>query len=257
MSEDLLYSEDDRVATITFNRPAARNAMTWDMYEGLRAACERINASGHIRVAILRGAGGKAFVAGTDITQFLTFETAEDGLAYERRIEAVLDAVERVRVPTIAAIDGYAVGGGLGIAACCDLRVCTSGAKFGLPVARTLGNCLSMRSYARLVDLIGSARALRLVYSASFIPAADALAAGLASEVVPDGRLDERLRELSEELCARAPLTMWATKEAVRRIRDSRLPDGDDLIAACYGSDDFREGVRAFTDKRPPQWQGK
>jgi enoyl-CoA hydratase/carnithine racemase len=258
MSEnDLLYEEKDRVATITFSRPGARNAMTWDMYDGLRQACERINASDHIRVAVLRGAGGKAFVAGTDITQFLTFETAEDGLAYERRIEAVLDALEGVRVPTIAAIDGYAVGGGLGISATCDLRICTSGAKFGLPVARTLGNCLSMRSYARLVDLIGSARALRLVYSASFISADEALAAGLATEVVPDGDLDTRVQELGEELCTRAPLTMWATKEAVRRIRDSRLPDGDDLIAACYGSDDFHEGVRAFTEKRPPQWRGK
>lgn len=257
MSDDLLYEEKDQVATITFNRPAARNAMTWDMYEGLRAACERINASDHIRVAVLRGAGGKAFVAGTDITQFLTFETAEDGLAYEARIEAVLDALERVRVPTIAAIDGYAVGGGLSISAACDLRICTSGAKFGLPVARTLGNCLSMRSYARLVDLIGSARALRLVYSAGFVSAEEALAAGLATEVVPDGDLGRRVREWSEDLCSRAPLTMWATKEAVRRLRESRLPDGNDLVAACYGSADFREGVRAFTEKRAPQWQGK
>lgn len=257
MSDDLLYEEKDQVATITFNRPAARNAMTWDMYEGLRAACERINASERIRVAVLRGAGGKAFVAGTDITQFLTFETAEDGLAYEARIEAVLDALERVRVPTIAAIDGYAVGGGLSISAACDLRICTSGAKFGLPVARTLGNCLSMRSYARLVDLIGSARALRLVYSAGFVSAQEALAAGLATEVVADGDLGPRVREWSEDLCSRAPLTMWATKEAVRRLRESRLPDGNDLVAACYGSADFREGVRAFTEKRAPQWQGK
>jgi enoyl-CoA hydratase/carnithine racemase len=253
---DLLFEEQGQVATITFNRPGARNAMTWEMYDGLVTACERINASEDIRVAVLRGAGGKAFVAGTDITQFLQFETAEDGLAYERRIEAVLDRLEQVRVPTIAVIDGYAVGGGLGLAAACDIRICTPEAKFGLPVARTLGNCLSMRTYARLVDLVGSARALHLIYTASFIPADEALAVGLATEIVT-ADLDARVRELCEELCSRAPLTMWATKQAIRRLRDSRLPNGEDLVAACYGSDDFHEGVRAFLEKRPPQWHGK
>jgi enoyl-CoA hydratase/carnithine racemase len=253
---ELLFEQEGQIATITFNRPQARNAMTWGMYEGLVAACEQINASEDIRVAVLRGAGDKAFVAGTDIKQFLEFQTAEDGLVYERRIEAVLDKLEQVRVPTIAVIDGYAVGGGLGIAASCDLRICTPAAKFGLPVARTLGNCLSMRTYARLVDLVGSARALHLIYTASFIPADEALAVGLATEVVT-ADLDARVRELCEELRGRAPLTMWASKQAVRRLRDSRLPNGEDLVAACYGSDDFHEGVRAFVEKRPPQWRGK
>jgi len=253
---NLRFEEQGQVATVTFNRPEARNAMTWEMYDGLVAACERIDASEDIRVAVLRGAGGKAFVAGTDITQFLQFQTAEDGLAYERRIEAVLDRLEQVRVPTIAVVDGYAVGGGLSLAAACDMRICTPGAKFGLPVARTLGNCLSMRTYARLVDLVGSARALHLVYTAGFIPADEALAAGLATEIVT-ADLDARVRELCAELSGRAPLTLWATKQAVRRLRDSRLPNGEDLVAACYGSDDFHEGVRAFVEKRPPRWRGK
>ena len=252
---DLLFEERGSVATVTFNRPKARNAMTWEMYEGLVSACERIDASSEVRVAVLRGAGGKAFVAGTDITQFLDFRTAEDGLAYERRIESVLDRLEQVRVPTIAAIDGYAVGGGLGISAACDLRICTPEAKFGLPIARTLGNCLSMRTYARLVDLVGSARALHLIYTAGFVGADEALAAGLASEVVPD--VDARVRELCEQIASQAPLTMQVSKQAVRRLRDHRLPPGDDLVATCYGSDDFHEGVRAFVDKRPPRWRGK
>lgn len=254
---DLLFEERNRVATVTFNRPSARNAMTWEMYDELVSACERIDASEDVRVAVLRGAGGKAFVAGTDITQFLDFATAADGLAYERRIEAVLDRLERVRVPTVAVIDGYAVGGGLGLAACCDLRICSPAAKFGLPVARTLGNCLSMGSYARLVDLVGSARALHLVYTAGFLSAGEALAAGLATEVVAAAALDERVRDLCAELTNRAPLTLWASKQAIRRLRHARLPEGDDLVAACYGSDDFREGVRAFTDKRPPRWRGR
>jgi enoyl-CoA hydratase len=258
MSEtDLLVEVRGQIATITFNRPAARNAMTWDMYEGLAKACERIDADGDVRVAVLRGAGGKAFVAGTDITQFLDFSTAEDGLAYERRLEHVMDRLERVRVPTIAAVRGYAVGGGLGLAAACDMRVCTPDAKFGLPIARTLGNCVSMRTYARLSDLIGSGRALHLIYTAGFVPAADALAAGLVTEVVAEEDFDTRLHELCDQLSSHAPLTMWASKQALRRLRDSRLPDGDDLIAACYGSADFHEGVRAFVDKRPPHWRGR
>jgi enoyl-CoA hydratase/carnithine racemase len=292
MSEaDLLFEVRERTATVTFNRPAARNAMTWDMYERLVDACDRIDADDAVRVAVLRGAGG-AFVAGTDITQFREFSAAEDGLAYERRIEQILDRLERVRVPTIAAVEGYAVGGGLALAASCDLRICAPSAKFGLPIARTLGNCVSMRTYARLADLVGSARALHLIYTATFMSAADALAAGLVTEVVPDGPggpgegpgrpgegpgrpgegpggpgsepggepgggLDARLGELCNQLAGHAPLTMWASKQAFRRLRDARLPDGDDLIAACYGSEDFREGVQAFTEKRPARWQGR
>jgi enoyl-CoA hydratase/carnithine racemase len=255
--DNLLFEVRDQTATITFNRPEARNAMTWEMYEGLVKACERIDADGSVRVAVLRGAGGKAFVAGTDITQFRDFSTAEDGLAYERRIEQVVDRLERVRVPTIAAVQGYAVGGGLALASACDMRICTPGAKFGLPIARTLGNCVSMRTYARLADLVGSARALHLIYTATFVAAADALAVGLVTEVVADEELDARLLELCGQLSSHAPLTMWASKQALRRLRDARLPDGDDLIAACYGSEDFHEGVRAFTEKRAPRWRGR
>lgn len=251
---DLLFEVQGRTATVTFNRPAARNAMTWDMYGRLVAACERIDADETVRVAVLRGAGG-AFVAGTDITQFRDFTTAEDGLAYERRIEEVLDRLERVRVPTIAAVEGYAVGGGLAIAASCDLRICAPSAKFGLPIARTLGNCVSMRTYARLADLVGSARALHLIYTATFLPADGALAAGLVTEVVPS--LGDRLGELCDQLARHAPLTMWASKQAFRRLRDACLPDGDDLIKACYGSEDFHEGVRSFVEKRPARWEGQ
>lgn len=254
---DLLVEVRARTATVTFNRPAARNALTWDMYEGLVRACERIDADDSIRVAVLRGAGGQAFAAGTDITQFLGFRGAEDGLAYERRIEYVLDRLERVRVPTIAAVQGYAAGAGLGLAAACDLRICTPAAKFGLPIARTLGNCVSMPTYARLSELIGSARALHLIYTASFMSAADALAAGLVTEMTAEEDFDGRLEELCAQLSGHAPLTMQVSKQALRRLRDHRIPDGDDLVATCYGSADFVEGVQAFVAKRPPQWRGQ
>jgi enoyl-CoA hydratase len=255
--EELLFGVMGQTATITFNRPAARNAMTFDMYEGLVKACERIDEDENIRVAVLRGAGDRAFVAGTDIAQFRDFTTGAEGQAYERRIEAVMDRLERVRVPTIAAVRGYAVGGGLGLAASCDIRVCTPGAKFGLPIARTLGNCVSMRTYARLASLIGSGRALNLILTASFVSGPDALTAGLVTEVIADDDFDTRLDELCVQLASHAPLTMWVSKQAFRRLRDAALPDDQDLIATCYGSADFREGVRSFLEKRPPNWTGR
>src|SRR5918992_56212 len=181
------------MAFVTFNRPDARNAMTWDMYEALYECCDKVDGDDSVRVVVLRGAGGKAFVAGTDIKQFREFKSGEDGITYERRIERIVGRLETLTKPTVAVIDGYAVGGGLSIAAVCDLRVCSTEAKFGLPIARTLGNCLSMDNYARLVSLIGPARAKEIVYTARFFSAEEALAAGLATEVIPSAGLDDRV----------------------------------------------------------------
>ncbi|ASR36523.1 enoyl-CoA hydratase [Prauserella marina] len=257
MTDELLTEFTGSRAVATFNRPSARNAMTWAMYDGLVDFCERVDADENVRVAVLRGAGGKAFVAGTDIAQFSEFRGARDGLAYERRIESVLARLERVRVPVIAAIEGYATGGGLAIAAACDLRVCTEDAKFGIPIARTVGNCLSMATYARLVHLVGAGRASTLLLTAGFTGAREALGCGLVSEVVEPDRLTGRVGELADQLAGQAPLTMLASKTAIRRLREHDLPDGDDLVEMCYGSADFAEGVAAFVGKRAPRWRGR
>ena len=256
-TEQLLYERRDATAFITFNRPEARNAMTFAMYEALHERCEEVDADERVRVLVLRGAGGKAFVAGTDISEFAAFEGADDGLAYEQKIDRIVGRVESVAKPTIALIDGHAVGGGLAIAAACDLRVCTPEAKFAMPIARTLGNCLSMDNYARLVSLVGPARTKELIYTARSFSADEALAAGLATEIVAGDELEARVLELAERIASFAPLTLRTSKEALRRLRLAGLPDGHDLVAECYGSEDFRAGVAAFNERRPPVWNGR
>jgi enoyl-CoA hydratase/carnithine racemase len=169
-----------------------------------------------------------------------------------------MDAIARVRKPVIAQIQGFAVGGGFGIAAGCDLRIATPDARFGAPIARTLGNCLSMRAYARYMDLLGPSRLKELIFTARLLSADEALGAGFVHEIVAAEAIEVRVRELAAQVAAHAPITLWVTKEAIRRIQEARpVPDGDDLIATTYGSADFREGVRAFVDKRPPRWTGK
>jgi len=258
---DLLIDRDrlgPGVLEVTFNRPERRNAFTKAMYGELRSLWEETAADRSVGVVVLRGAGGKAFVAGTDIGQFTTFESGEDGLRYERDGDQRSGRLARVRKPVIAQIQGFAVGGGLGIAASADLRIATPDARFGAPIARTLGNCLSMQAYARYLDLFGPSRLKELIFTARLMPADEALAAGFVHEIVPPEALEARVRELAETIASHAPITLWVTKEAVRRLQAApTLPDGDDLIATTYGSADFREGVRAFVEKRPPRWTGK
>jgi enoyl-CoA hydratase/carnithine racemase len=232
---------------VTFNRPAAHNAMTFAMYESLYEACETADADDDIRVLVLRGAGEKAFVAGTDIRQFADFdETGEDALAYEATIDRIVGRLETVAKPTVALVDGFAMGSGLALSATCDLRVCTPAAKFGLPIARTVGNCLSMENYARLAALLGPARVKDIIFTARTIEAEEALAIGLATEVVEAEEADARVEALCELLASHAPVTLKVTKEALRRIRAATTPEGDDLVREAYGSEGFRRNVAAF-----------
>ncbi|MCK1743538.1 enoyl-CoA hydratase/isomerase family protein [Bradyrhizobium sp. 139] len=258
-NEDLLYSVQDGIARITFNRPQARNALTFAMYERMAEICQEINADRSIKALIMTGAGDKAFASGTDISQFRAFKTAQDALDYEARIDRVLGTLEAVRVPVIAAIAGACTGGGAGIAASCDIRIGTEASRIGFPIARTLGNCLSMSNISRLVSLVGPARTKDMIFKARLVEAPEALALGLLSEIVPDVEtLQRRADETAKLVASHAPLTLEATKEAVRRIRRTlSREEGEDLILKAYMSEDFREGMDAFLSKRTPNWKGK
>jgi enoyl-CoA hydratase len=259
VGEDILYELRDGIAFVTFNRPQARNAFTFAMYERLAEICAIADEDRSIKAMLLTGAGGKSFAAGTDINQFRAFKTPEDALDYEQRIDRVLGALERCRVPTIAAIAGACTGGGAGIASCCDIRIAAGNARFGVPIARTLGNCMSMSNFSRFAALIGPARVKDMIFTARLIEAPEAKAIGLVNEVVDDpADLMARAEEVTRMIAGHAPLTLQAAKEALRRLQP-RLSreEGEDLLLMCYMSEDFREGMDAFLTKRQPNWQGK
>lgn len=255
-SSDFAWDITGSSAVLTFTRPEARNALTWEMYDALERACTAADDDDRIRVLIIRGSGG-AFAAGTDISQFSSFAKGADGVAYERRLDGLAERLEAVRVPTIAAVDGPAVGGGCLIAAVCDLRVCSDRARFGVPVARTLGNCLSLANTARLADLVGTGRTRDLLLTGRLVDANEALAIGLATRVVPADQLDATVQALAEDLSTRATSTVRATKDLIARLRKHRTPTGadEDVIERCYGSPDFREGVAAFKEGRKPRFR--
>jgi len=254
-TDQVLFDLRDGIGWVTFNRPEARNAFTFTMYDRLQEICLNPQAGGEARVLIMRGAGGKAFGAGTDMSQFRAFSRPEDAWAYEDRMERVFEAIESCPVPTIAAIEGACTGGGAAIAAACDLRIASPTLKFGFPVARTLGNCLSAANLARLSELIGAARVREILMTARLVEAEEAKAIGLVSEIAED--VEARAGELARTVASHAPLTLRATKEGLRRLRAAADVDDRDLIEMCYMSADFREGLDAFLSKRKPNWQGK
>jgi enoyl-CoA hydratase/carnithine racemase len=259
-TREILFDVADQVATITFNRPDAMNAMTWNMYDRLIALCDELDHNDDIRVAILRGAGERAFVAGTDISQFRTFRDPQQAIDYEKRTSDVISRLERVRKPTIAMIHGVCVGGGASIALGCDFRYADSELRFGIPIARTLGNCLSLKAYSRLVDFVGPAKTKELIMLAELLTAEQARALGLMTEIVPAEQLASRVREVAARLTKLAPRTLAATKEAVRRVMAARAPAneaGEDLTLSCYMSEDFRGAVEAFVEKRKYEWTGR
>lgn len=247
----------DKIAYITFDHIAARNAMTVGMYESLKSICLDIAKNPAIRVAIFRGAGGKSFVSGSDIAQFTSFKDGEDGVRYEEAIHDYLNPLASLPIPTIAVIDGMAVGGGLAIATCCDFRISTPDAKFGVPIARTLGNCLYPGNIAWLAAHMGMNIVRRMLLLAEMVSAGELKTQGYLLATYDQEQLAKEADALAERLLKLAPITQKASKLAMARIIASQLPDCQDLIRETYGSDDFKNGVASFLKGEPPVWTGK
>ncbi len=247
----------NHVAYITFDHVAARNAMTVGMYQSLKSICEDLAKNPKAKVAILRGAGGKSFVSGSDIAQFSSFTSGEDGISYEEGIDQYLAPLATLPIPTIAVIDGMAVGGGLAIASCCDFRISTPDARFGVPIAKTLGNCLSAGNVAWLMAHLGINIVKRMLLLAELVTAPELLKQGYLLATYPAENLEAEANQLAERLMKLAPITQKSTKLTLARLIKNNLPGCSDLIRECYGSEDFKNGVAAFLDGRPPVWTAK
>ena len=262
MTDEIIISVDQHIATVTLNRPEARNALTFGMYQALSKLCQQAGSGQDdwaIKAIVLCGAGDKAFAAGTDIGQFTAFETLQDGHAYEAQIESVITSIETCRVPVIAALHGAVTGGGLVIATAAHLRLASADVKIGMPIARTLGNCLAINNLRRLVALFGEARVAHMILTAELLSADQALASGFVHDVLEDfATMLARATTLAQRLTMMAPLTIQSSLDGLRRLRHAAAcPDDSDLIAACYNSEDFAEGVAAFLEKRKPTWNGR
>lgn len=257
-SDNVTLEIEGTIARLQISNPGKRNAFTWRMYEQLQAACDVVSADPGIRVMMLRGDAEDGFAAGTDIRQFTEFTTGADGIRYEQQVGAVLSAVAAVPVPTIAIVHRHAIGAGLAVAAMCDLVLAERGARFGAPIALTLGNCIPVAVVDRLRARVGPGWAAAMLLSARLVEAEDLAGTGFVTGISAADDLEADAEHLARRVADGAPLTVRALKQMTRRLDETRpLPDAEDLLDLCYASDDFHAGVRAFLDRRRPEWSGR
>ena len=262
MGEEILLGERDGIATVTFNRPDQRNAISYEMWLELGTLAADLEASSSVRVVVFRGAGEEAFSVGDDIKDFDSYRSnADQARLYAARIDGALDALEALSKPTICLLKGYCVGGGFELTHACDLRVAAEGARMGITAAR-LGIAVGYRELRRLVRLTGPANALYILLTAGLVDADEALRLGLVHRVVPVDKVEEYTYSLAEQVARLAPLSHKTHKGMVRHVMDdpgllSLSADMEQLPYLPFDTEDFQEGRRAFLEKRRADFKGR
>jgi enoyl-CoA hydratase/carnithine racemase len=260
-TEKILADVSDGIGWLTFNQPEKRNAMSMEMWQGVADAFEAFQADPSVRVVVMHGAGGKAFVSGADISEFDAHRAnAEQKAHYNAVTSTGKEWLAKIDKPLVAMIQGFCIGGGLAVALNADVRIATEGSRFGIPAAK-LGLGYDFAGMSTLARLVGPSVARDMLFSARFLTADEALRVGLINRVVPEADLDSEVRAYAALIAQNAPLTIRAAKGALREWErdpaDRDLAHIDALVNACFDSDDYKEGRRAFAEKRPPRFQGR
>ena len=261
MTDKMIARKDGHVGTMIFNNPERHNAVSFEMWEKVGTILDDFRGDPNVRVVVLTGAGGKAFVSGADISKFESQRaSAEDNTIYAAKSAGAYEGIYNFPKPTIAKIHGYCIGGGMNLAVCCDMRIATAGSKFGVPAGR-LGLGYGYTPVKRLADIVGISRATQFLFTAQQIGAEEALQIGLLNKMVDDADLDPTVADMAAAIADNAPLTIALVKASAREItRTEGAVDHDKLKTmsnACFSSADFKEGRTAFMEKRKPRFQGK
>ncbi|WP_299784817.1 enoyl-CoA hydratase [uncultured Marivita sp.] len=260
MTDKIITEQSGDIARIIFNQPEKRNAVSLEMWEAVEAAAKRFAEDDSVRILILSGAGGKAFVSGADISKFETERASTEAVAhYNATTKRVYDIIEDFPKPTIAQIDGFCIGGGVALSLSCDLRICGESSQFAVPAAK-LGLGYGYQGINRLVNVVGPAFAKEIFFTARRFTSAEAKDMGLVNRVVPDDQVGQVAEETAQMIAANAPMTVNSVKYIVSQIvapeSETDLDECARRVQACFESEDYKEGRKAFMEKRKPNFVG-